>query len=181
MVGVEAYQAGTFGLLPYDADLQKAYGSMMAPLRRNLRRVTLDTGSRHVIVTADRVGTVLSGPQVDAVSMGRYSGYIDAINVHADPVFYLYPVIGPTRISCVFDRTLLDEVKNALKQYTTVRGLMDYSENSPFPTRITVESIEINPPAADLPTLGDLRGIAPTLTEGLDSVEYVRQQRHAAE
>ena len=73
----------------------------------------------------------------------------------------------------------MDDVRTALKKYVTVHGLMGYRIGNPFPISITVERFEINPPEQELPTLASLRGLAPDLTGGLSSEEYIRQLRDA--
>ena len=157
---------------------KQAFGELSRPLRaRHLRVIKVRSDSVSMELRQDAAAPLrdIVGPEVH--SMGALSGYVDAINVHRDSVFFLYPEVGPTRVRCVFDRTLLDEVRAALKCYVTVHGLIEYPETSPFAARVTVDRIDIHPPTNALPSLDSLHGLVPHLTGELDSVSYVRQYR----
>jgi hypothetical protein len=106
------------------------------------------------------------------------SGFIDVINVHREPVFYLYPSDGP-RIACRFDRTYLDDARRALRQYCRVHGLLTFTESSPHPVRVDVERIEVAAPTAARRSLRSFVGSVPNLTGGIEAVEYLRRLRDA--
>jgi hypothetical protein len=132
-----------------------------------------------VVLRSDDIAGLALESRAETFSTGSYSGFVDALNVHKEPVFYLYPTIGP-RVACQFDpQWLLDQVRGAIRRYTTVYGLLEYAEGSPFPDRLVVDRIEVNPPVSELPTLASLHGIAPQLAGGVDSVTYVRRLRDA--
>ena len=178
--GIDALRAGQLAATPFELETKRAFANLGRPLRRALREVKVTAGISSVSLDAERFESATISEAVEAVATGSYSGFIEALNVHARPVFYLYPVSGPSRIPCHFDQSLLlDTLRRALKRYTTVHGLMEYAPGSVFPSRIVVEHIEINPPDDELPTLRSLFGAAPQLTDGLDSVTFVRLQRDA--
>lgn len=180
--GTAALRRGTIDRFEADPDTIRAFKQLLAPLGEHVPAVLVKADSTEVVFSADN-GTVPNfalESEVSDLSVGTFSGFIDAVNVHRESIFFLYPAAGPTKIRCEFDRTMLDDVRMALKQYVTVHGLMAYRVGNPFPVRITVEKFEINPPAESLPTLASLLGIAPDLTGGLDSVSYVRRLRDAA-
>jgi hypothetical protein len=177
--GAEAIKKGKLAETPFDMETKTAFARLLTPLRRQLRGVTITADSAEVALRAEQASSMVVQERVQAVSVGSYSGFIDALNVHKQPVFYLYPTSGPVRIPCEFDQTLLDDLRGAIKRYTTVFGAIEYPVESPFPSRIVVDRVEINPPEEHLPTLRSLYGSAPDLTRGLDSVTYVRRQRDA--
>lgn len=159
---------------------QKAFRSLAKPLSAShLRLVSVRAASRNVELRSETGPALRAITAPDVHAMGLMSGFIDAINVHREPLFFLYPEVGPSRVRCVFDRSMLDEVRAALKRFVTVRGMIEYPEGSPFATRVTVEHIDVHPREPDLIPLEALFGSVPTLTGDLDSVAYVRQQRDA--
>jgi hypothetical protein len=161
---------------------KRAFLKLLAPVKAN-----------HVYsvnISADSVGVEFRGEQqqilrlasgLDVHAIGEICGYIDAINVHREPVFFLYPEVGPTRVRCVFDKTQLDTVRSALKRYVTVVGLIEYAEGSPFASKIHVDRIEVHPDEGDLVSVESLFGSVPDLTGEMDSVSHVRQFRNAQE
>ena len=175
--GLAATAEGTFDLLPYDPDVKKSFGELYSPFRRQLHSVTVTFGSRTVAIRSEQAARFAVKETVGEISVASYSGFIEALNVHREPVFYLYPVSGPARIHCVFDEPLLDDVKSAIKRYTTVYGAIEYLAGSAFPHRIVAERIEIHPDEDELPTLRSLAGSVPNLTKGVDSVTYIRRLR----
>ncbi len=177
--GMEGLQAGRIASLPFDSDTKAAFAKLARPLRRQLRRVTVRSAGRQIAIRPDDVVSVLYEPKIEAVSVGAHSGFVDAVNVHRDPLFYLYPTTGP-RIACQFDpQLLLESVRSAIKRYVTVYGLAEYAADDPYPSRIVIDRIEINPPEHELTTLAALFGSVPDLTGGVDSVTFVRRQRDA--
>lgn len=114
-------------------------------------------------------------------SKGTIAGYLDAINVHGIYYFFVYPSIGPTRIRCNFKEELLTKIRQGIKRYVNVFGVLHYRQGEAFPAEIGAEDIEIYPKKNELPTLGSLRGMAPGMTGDLDSVAFVRKLREAYE
>lgn len=181
LIGVEAVELGRISGLPFDAETKTAFASLTAPLRRQLRRVTV-TSDRHMVsLKTEQAAIMPLVPRVASVAVSSCSGFVDAVNVHKEPVFYLYPTTGPRRVACAFDATiLLDQVRSAIKCYTTVYGTFEYGANSPFPDRIVVDRLHINADKAQLPSLRSLYGCVPSMTSGVDSVTFVRRQRDAS-
>jgi hypothetical protein len=179
--GTVALRSGAIDRFDADADTIRAFKQLLVPLSEHVPAVLIRADATEVVFSAEgeEASRFALESQVSDISVGTFSGFIDAVNVHAEPVFFLYPTVGVPKIRCEFDRTLLDDVRTALKKYVTVHGLMAYRIGNPFPIAITVERFEINPPEHELPTLASLRGLAPRLTQGLSSEEYIRQLRDA--
>jgi hypothetical protein len=176
--GMAAVRDGLADLAPFGPAVRDAFGTMMSPLRRGVRSIAAVVGDTTISVVRSPAGAVtVTTPSEESAAVGSFSGSVDALNVHGDHFFYLYPPAGPTRVKCVYAPALLESVRNAVKRYTTVHGLVEYAEPSSFPTRIIVDRIEAHPDERDLPTLADLWGSRPDLTGGLDEVDFVRRLR----
>ena len=180
--GVAAARDGTLDRQPFQPETRRAFLKLLEPLKKNhLRSIVIRADSVNVELRTDTAESIriFSGPEIHAV--GELTGFIDAINVHRESVFFLYPLIGPTRVRCQFDRQMLDQVRSSLKRYVSVFGLIEYPEGSPFAARITVDRIEVHPDENDLISPESLFGSLPHLTGGVDSVAYVRRVRDEQE
>ncbi|MCZ8203728.1 hypothetical protein [Gemmatimonas sp.] len=163
-----------------DRAVLEEIGEMMAPVARGRVRqatITVDDVLLSVSSTtsAERFDLALS-PETNL--SGTVSGFVDVINVHREPLFYLYPSEGP-RITCRFDRTYLDEARLALRQYCRVHGLLTFTDSSPYPLRVDVERIEVPPESSAQRTLRSFVGSVPDLTGGMEAVEYLQRLRDA--
>lgn len=178
--GFAAVRDRTLHTRRFSPATQKAFRSLAKPLKEShLRLISVRSDSIDLELRPDSGPALRALGVPDVHAMGEISGYIDAINVHREPVFFLYPEVGPSRVRCVFDRPLLDDVRSALKRFVTVRGMVEYPEGSPFATRVTVEHVDVHPREPDLVPLEAIFGSVPDLTGGLDSVTFVRRQRDA--
>lgn len=107
-------------------------------------------------------------------------GMLEYINIHKNKnVFRIYPDIGPQKIICHFSEELTQKAIEAIGKYVEVRGELRFRAVSKHPHEIFVEEIEIFPPEEELPSLYELRGIAPNLTGQLSSEQFVRKIRDA--
>jgi hypothetical protein len=177
-----AVRDGVADRASFDAGAFEALNKMVAPLKRGVRSITAQIDGTEISLHAgtNGKGFRLDAP-VEGASLGSYAGFLDALNVHRTEVFYLYPPVGPSRVPCEFNMSLIDEVRDSLRQYVTVHGLIEYTKQSAFPARIVVDRIEINPLSKEAVRISDLWGIAPNLAGGVDSVSFVRSLRDAEE
>lgn len=162
-----------------DRQALEAFSGLAAPLRHHVKAIAIEGPNRRFEITSrirERVEGLLGE---DIGTYDTLSGYLDALNVHAEPIFYLYPPTGSRGIRCFFPPSNLDDVKSALAGYVTVTGEFLYQARETFPIRIDVQEFEINPPADTLPRLRSLVGALPRLPEGMTSVEFVRARRDA--
>jgi hypothetical protein len=165
----------------FDRELLETFKGLTAPLRRHVRGIHIVRPTRTFTlghqfeVSVDRI------LGEDITSVGSVSGFLDAINVHGVRHFHIYPLIGPTKVLCVFPEKLLSDVRKGLKRHVNVSGVLRYKMSEAFPHQIDVESIEVLPLEEELPTLRSLRGMAPGATGALDSVTFVRRLRDASE
>ena len=106
-------------------------------------------------------------------------GKLEQINIHNHAnTFRIYPALSHLpSVACKFPDHLLDVVQNALGKFVSVWGECSYRPSAAFPHKIDVREMKILPPSKDLPTLSDLRGIAPGATGDKSSEQFVRELR----
>lgn len=180
--GVQALRAGKLESRGYDDRTIAAFYAMVRPLRGQLRKLEITTDGHSEVIDKATAALEPHKPKVEHLRKGMFAGYVDAVNVHSESVFYLYPPFGPARLPCSFDRHfLLDDVRSSLKRFTRVEGLLEFVEGSPFPTKVYAERLSISPPAKDLPTLRSLWGSSKGITGGKGAVAFVRGIRDAHE
>lgn len=111
-------------------------------------------------------------------SYGSVSGRLESINVHAGAnEFFIFPNVGAKKVRCRFPAYLEHLAVNSVTSWVTVTGYLTYKRRDAFPTQIKVQSMDVHPPSEDLPTLSDLRGVAPRATGRLKSETFVRKLR----
>ena len=72
---------------------------------------------------------------------------------------------------------MLRQVRESLGKVVIVRGVMEYIGADIDPTSASVEEIEAVPEDFQPITTEDLFGVAPNLTSGRDTQEYIREIR----
>jgi hypothetical protein len=165
---------------PLNLSILRGLKRMMEPLGRSISSVEIGGNGIAVPLTRDFETLIDHLLQPEEEYPGSISGMLDAINFHGGAnVFYLYPDIGPEKIACHFPSEMSNRAAAAINQFVTVNGLLRRKVNAPFPHIAFVDSIEVMPPDSELPSLRDLRGIAPDLTGELLSEDFVRELRHA--
>lgn len=116
----------------------------------------------------------------DDLVFGSITGRIEAINLHAGVnEFRLFPPVGPERVRCRFPQSDVKKAIESISRWVTVHGTLKYRQHAMYPHEIEVKDIDIHSPSDDLPKLADLKGIAPNLTSGLSSEDFVREIRDA--
>jgi hypothetical protein len=98
----------------------------------------------------------------DEFEFGSYTGMLDAINIHNQNVFYIYPTSHLPKLKCIFPFEQKGNALIALGKYVTVTGQKRSLTNirGSHPIEMHVYKIDIHPDEKDLPTLRELRGIA---------------------
>lgn len=113
----------------------------------------------------------------EQVAGGSVRGMLEFINLHGNKkVFRIYPDAGPRRIKCLLrDEQVADAIASVGK-FVEVRGIVHYKASATHAHEIEVASIQVLP-TVPVEALQALRGIAPDLTGGLTSEEYIRNLR----
>ena len=106
-------------------------------------------------------------------------GKLERINIHNKANnFTIYPTLSTSSsVTCKFPQELLEEVQNALGSLVSVSGECVHPPNEILPYKIEVHEMEVLPPSEELPSLGDLFGIAPGMTGGKTPEQFVREIR----
>ena len=113
------------------------------------------------------------------IEINTIDGVLEEINIHSNPyTFKIYDAsFASATITCQFPKELLEQVQAALGHGVFVSGECFYRPSKSIPYKIIVQKIEVLPPASDLPSFSDLRGIAPGITGGKTPEEFVRESR----
>jgi hypothetical protein len=166
---------------PARADLQtlEAYRNLAGPLEKKVSGLKLIDSEDSVDIDRTFQSAIdeIIGP--DELVEGTISGTLEKINLHNTTRFDIFPPIGPKQVGCDFKPSLKGEVIKAVDQYVCVGGKLRYKRLENFPYAINVESIEILPPENELPSLFDIKGMAPNLTEGKSALEFLEGIRDA--
>lgn len=167
------------GTIPqgFDYLAAESYREIVAPQHKHVRSLVIANTRKRVRVDAryeERIKTAI-GP--DEYAEGSVTGTLDTVKLHNTTAFEIFPTIGPKKIACYFPPQLKQSVKEGLDRYVRVYGRLRYKHWDKFPYAIDVHEIEIYPPEEELPTLTELRGIAPQLTGGLEPREFLDKVR----
>lgn len=113
---------------------------------------------------------------LDEFESGEYTGMLEAINIHHQNIFYIYPTSHLPKLKCIFPNELKKDAIAAIGRYVTVFGEKRLKPNlsNAIPYEMYAQEIEIHPNEEDLPTLSELRGIAPNIIKGKSSEDFVR-------
>ena len=115
-------------------------------------------------------------------SITSCEGIIKTLNVHKENeyFFHLYPISGPKKVKCIFDKKDLDRVKDSIEQKASVTGrVVKYIVLNGFsyPKAIKVDDFEQlshkDDPPLDVDSLVDQFHTPP----GIDAVKWVREVR----
>lgn len=129
-----------------------------------------------------RSSTAARRPKVigpDELVLGSVNGVLEAINIHNTLRFNVYPLVGPKKVVCSFPASMKSDVIAAIDRYVSVSGTLRYKHWSDFPHAMEAQSIDVFKEDRELPTLADLRGIAPEATGDLMSEDFIEAIRDA--
>jgi len=171
------------GQVPDDVSIEEleAYQELAPTPERRIRRVDVTFDAPAALAKVETIQMTLEfrqqvaeliGPEEFA--WGTMTGRLEALNLHEKNLFYLYPPVGPSRVTCMFKREIREDVKLAVDHYVEVAGKLHYKRRSKFAQRMSdVYSVEVLDTDNDRPRLSELRGIAPDVTGGIDTREFV--------
>lgn len=94
-------------------------------------------------------------------TFGTFRGRLQAFNIHDKPKFFIYPLAGPARIACVYQRAQFPNIGAIVDRepMVDVYGRMRYRGDSPHPFEIEIEKITELPEESTLPSFGVLRKV----------------------
>lgn len=169
--GIDHYEIdSTYLSILYD--VASRIGTKVGPSR-------LERSGKMLKITSDVCRKVSALLAEETSCEGDMTGVLEYLNIHDNQnIFRIYPDSGPSMVNCRFPDELRSEAINAVGKYVEVVGRLLFRSMNYHPHAIEVERISIMPDEVDLPTLMDLRGIAPELTGGLDAIEFVKKIRN---
>lgn len=164
----------------FDSVLLGKFARIGRGLRKHLTEVVFTRDNSSVGIGRTFEAQVISIIGEDEISDGSVTGTLEMINFHGGVnKFNVYPTVGPQKVTCHFPSGLLEQAIKSVNRYINVTGKLKYKKRDKFPYAIDVLEIEIYPNEGELPTIFDLRGIAPNATGGLTSGAFVRRLRNA--
>ncbi len=126
-----------------------------------------------VVITEKYLVTINELIEDTYLSVGTVKGRLEKIDVHNKLEFTIYPPVAGYSVSCEIPRDLLAAAHDALEKSVMVTGNMEYHLDCPFPRKVKVQTLDILPPDAKLPTLYDLKDSMPNLTGRLTTNKFL--------
>lgn len=161
-----------------DADLLEDIRGLARPVGKSVKSAALIFRDKTFALTEKITRRVDVALAVDEECEGAIEGMLEQINLHHGAnVFYIYPEIGPRKLTCHFPPKLYDEAVSAVGRRVEVSGTLHYRSGATFPHQVEVRAIEAFPAESELPDWEDLRGRAPDITGDLSSEAFVRELR----
>jgi hypothetical protein len=164
--------------IPTKADMPvlDSYRRMAVPAEKH--RVDVKIGSGNNVVVINRAFREALDRIVgeDEYSYGSISGVIEGINIHErNRRFWLYPIVGATRIMGTFRARDKQKFSQAVGKYVTVHGRLSYKSWDDFPYSVLADSLAIHDePYSDL---GRIKGMSPDATGVLNAADFIDQLR----
>jgi hypothetical protein len=163
-----------------DRDTIETFGRVAGPVAPDRVTVTIRNGGPPVEATPALRANVEKILKPKLRSLGTVKGRLEYLNIHgARNVLWIFPAVGPDKVTCYFPENLLEKAKTGVGQTVRVHGVVTYRARDPHPSSVRVQEIEILPPDDQLPSLMDLRGAAPDLTGDQSSEDFIREIRRA--
>jgi hypothetical protein len=115
----------------------------------------------------------------DIFEIGSVTGMLERLNIHSGQnTFTVYPTSNRPQLRCLFGKELRTQVVMAVGKYVSVYGRLKYKSRDAYPYEMMARRIEAYPDQSELPSLSALWGIAPNLTGGKSSDDFIRDIRN---
>ncbi|HHV79053.1 MAG TPA: hypothetical protein GXX40_05505 [Firmicutes bacterium] len=106
--------------------------------------------------------------------LGSVEGRLEMVTVHEKNQFNVYDELTGHCICCYFKPELLEKVKAGLKKRVSVSGLIRYAATGRL-AQVVAESIDVLSDDSKLPSIEEMIGVAPNITNGLPLEDYLRR------
>jgi hypothetical protein len=174
---IESLNSGE-GFSDLPRDVLEPIHRLAKSLAGEIKEIALECSSKRVLVTERIRETLDEFLQTEKIAIGSIRGTLDYINLHGGAnTFRIYPIIGPSYVTCHFPPDLKEKAKQAIDRYISVSGDLHYRAGECDPSSIDAKNIEIMPPEEELPTLASLRGMI-RLSEPKSAEELLAAERH---
>ena len=165
--------------------LQKVAKEIVGVLGRGLRSISYASNgakadpTQRVAAHVDELLGIAPGPYT---VMTELEGRIESISIHGrSPDFCIYDPLTQHAIKCIFQDSDLDSVADLIKERARVRVLGKAKYNNKHrPVSIEVQGFKALPEQDKLSQIADLHKANIDITEGVDSVDFVRGLRDAS-
>ena len=131
-------------------------------IKANGREIYLDEKfqANSLVIAAEKRAIERPTKWFEGVSVGSVVGDLNEVSdVEGNHSFVIVPPVGVPRIDCIFPEDQKEKMGEYLFQTVRVNGLVHYDQESPFPTLIEMQSIELVNDTEEPPHLLDLRGV----------------------
>jgi hypothetical protein len=151
-----------------------AFKELAVPVSHDRVRSSLRNGTESIEVDGSVQAVVDAILAPKTRESGTVEGRLEFINIHGGRnIFRIYPIVGPERVECSFPDDLLQVARESVGRAVRVSGELTFHMRDPFPHSIKAEEVETLPDDKDLPSLFDIRGMAPRATGGRTSEDFV--------
>lgn len=166
--------------MEFDQDVLNAFSEIGATLKKHPGKLHFSSDGHEVGLTEPLAPKVKKLEDGDEIITSSVSGILESLNIHdkKKKKFTIYPIAGPTKIDCFFPKDLFSVAINSVNKYMHLKGRVKYKKKAKYPHEIYVREMEVYPDETELPTIFDLRGIAPEATGDLSSEEFVGMIRY---
>lgn len=139
------------------------------------KSVLSDARRRRSEVIAARKIEVERPPQwFEGASLGTIVGDLRQVaDIDGEHQFVIIPPIGADRITCTFPEAKRELMRTYLFKTVRVFGLLIYTKDSPFPSRVEMRDIEAASEFENPPHLLDLRGLFKGIERSDNKLEHL--------
>lgn len=170
------------GIVPEDADytLLECLRDITKPVGKALKSATVLVRDTGYDIDAEFLKNLAAALGRSETCLGSIEGTLEQIDLHSQkPHFTIFPLVGPTRVKCVFPERLHDDAINSLEKRVLVTGELKYRPKAHFPHEIAVDDLIVHPIDSELPSFDALLGIAPMTEDARPSEEIIGEIRDA--
>lgn len=177
ILGLEALERDGTPPHSFPPDAIEAAGHLAELMARTKTRASISGLSRHLELTAR---TAKAAERLLDVAvwedLGSVEGSLEMVSVHSGYTCNVYERHTGRRVPCYFRREHIDKVTGLLGRQTVVFGLVRYNRRGDT-LSVTMDDIAPVPGDDDLPSIRDMIGLAPDITGGLTTEEFIRRLR----
>jgi hypothetical protein len=156
-----------------EAALRKAYS--LARLRLDVfAQITVQTPRSEVSIEPAIAEHILDLTKEDDEEFGSVLGGLDSISVHRGNEFRVWDEVDGRAVLCRFPDALLDSAKESLKRRVLVFGTLRKNRIGQVGS-IAVDGMESYPADEELPTIEEMSGSIPGITDGLSLRDYLKR------
>lgn len=147
----------------------------LAELAYNTKtRMAISGPRQHVQLTVETIRTADRILRAVWEDLGSVEGTLEMVSVHEKQQFNIYDALTGQCIPCYFKPELFEQVRAGLKRRVTVRGLVRYTATGRV-TQVFAQEIHLLRDDENLPSIEEMAGVAPNITNGLPLEDYLRR------